>query len=350
MEPIRFRCPSCDQALRVGGEKAGRRVRCTRCRALVDAPGAEEEEPTPAIEERANGDETETAHDEEVEQEERPTRRRRPRRSDQWRLARLGILVLLVGTGLGLLWSLFNQTLWMGSGRLLMRPGVLNVLLWLSGGFTVVSFLTQIVGYGLCAAAPRESGVRPFAVTALICTVLTAGLSLYITRLSFASLEQSMEALRDLQTTPQLRSEKDPKKALEQSQKMLEHSRKMAELSQKMLEDSMGFQRRVKLFEIGQSLLSGVLVFAVPLMLRAFCRALRLVELEPNCDGLLKIGAAAIGIQLLMRLIMGLVGLMRAAALFGPIGFLAAMLHLAWSGLLLVLLWQIWQAMPARRA
>jgi hypothetical protein len=42
METITFRCSSCDHTLRVSAEKAGRRVRCTKCDEVVTVPAAEE--------------------------------------------------------------------------------------------------------------------------------------------------------------------------------------------------------------------------------------------------------------------------------------------------------------------
>jgi hypothetical protein len=47
METLRFHCSSCKQPLRVPADKAGRKVRCGRCGAILLAPSTVEEKPTP---------------------------------------------------------------------------------------------------------------------------------------------------------------------------------------------------------------------------------------------------------------------------------------------------------------
>ncbi|MFO0969199.1 MAG: hypothetical protein U0793_26895 [Gemmataceae bacterium] len=42
MDPITFRCTTCDHALKVGADKAGRKVKCNRCNALLVVPAATE--------------------------------------------------------------------------------------------------------------------------------------------------------------------------------------------------------------------------------------------------------------------------------------------------------------------
>jgi Flp pilus assembly protein TadB len=50
-----------------------------------------------------------------------------------------------------------------------------------------------------------------------------------------------------------------------------------------------------------QTLVQGVYYISVPLLLRAFCRALNRKKLEPTCENLLKFGAGLIGVGLLHR-------------------------------------------------
>src|SRR5262245_25281941 len=42
MEPIRFRCASCNQSLRVRADEAGRNARCNRCQTPLVVPEAED--------------------------------------------------------------------------------------------------------------------------------------------------------------------------------------------------------------------------------------------------------------------------------------------------------------------
>jgi hypothetical protein len=80
-------------------------------------------------------------------------------------------------------------------------------------------------------------------------------------------------------------------------------------------------------------------MFLISVLLRAFCRTLRLKEPETNCDGLLKIGGALLAIGLGTR-VLGLFLL----SLLMVVGWLGSLLHLAWTVLYLLLLAQICRA------
>src|SRR5438128_1257751 len=47
METIHFRCPSCEQSLQIGADKAGRKVRCKRCQTPVVVPAPDDPGPPP---------------------------------------------------------------------------------------------------------------------------------------------------------------------------------------------------------------------------------------------------------------------------------------------------------------
>src|SRR5262249_36223086 len=190
MEPMRFRCRSCDQALRVPAEKAGRKVRCNRCGAVLlvpaaDDPAATTDDPAPTRphdettrrprprrqeEPRPAADDEPPAEEEagEAREEGRPRKRRKGRPADSWRLARLGLLVLLAGFGLQLLAEVVGQVVVSAlAPRLGLRSfALLNTFLWVSMGFSGFCALVQAAGFGLCLFAPGESEARPFAGTA----------------------------------------------------------------------------------------------------------------------------------------------------------------------------------------
>ena len=126
-------------------------------------------------------------------------------------------------------------------------------------------------------------------------------------------------------------------------QKYLKQVEEQTNEQLKSLESRM---RLLSLFQIGGALLQGVSLVSVPLLLRAFCRALRLSESEANCDGLLKIGGALLAVGLVIRSLWGwfFLSLMMLVGKYGTSGGLAALLNLAWTVLYLVVLVQISRA------
>jgi phage FluMu protein Com len=352
MEPIRFRCSSCNQSLRIAGEKAGRKVRCTRCQTLIAVPvpgedgagpapfvpGATEEtvsdppadrtrprQAAPAVDEDGPADEEEPERAEEP-RERQPKKRKKQRRADAWRLTRFGLLLLIGGGGISLfsvLLGLVFHFFPLGTMQSIMVS--LWVFLWVGVTISLICSLFQVAGFGLCLFAPRESGAWPFAVAALIATMLSG----LVTPL-LLWWEIGFEV-------PNL----DPA----HFQKEAENYRKNPEEQMKKLDEQMkSVNRQMQLLSLGQivaTLLSGVFLVSVPLLLRALCRTLRLSESEANCDSLLKIGGAILAIGLVMRLLgMFLFSLLMA------VGGLAALLNLARTVMYLVLLVQIWRAMP----
>jgi phage FluMu protein Com len=352
MEPIRFRCSSCNQSLRTAGEKAGRKVRCTRCQTLIAVPIPEEDgastapfvpraaEETvadpladgtrprhapPAMDEDSpDADESDRL---EEAREPQPRKLKKRRRADAWRLTRFGLLLLIGAGGISLfsvLLGLVFHLIPLGTMQSMMV--YLWVYLWAGAAISVICSLFQGAGFGLCLFAPRESGVWPFAVAALIATMLSGCLAAPL----LLWWEIGVEA-------PNL----DPAHL----QKEAEKYRKNPEEQMKKLDEQMKkLNWQMQLLSLGQivgTLLHGVFLVSVPLLLRALCRTLRLSESEANCDSLLKIGGAILAIGLVMRLL----GLFLFSLLM-VVGGLSALLHLAWTGMYLVLLVQIWRAMP----
>jgi hypothetical protein len=125
-------------------------------------------------------------------------------------------------------------------------------------------------------------------------------------------------------------------------------NQKDAEQNLKNLEQQMKYIQNqtlwLSLYQTAATVLDGMFLISVPLLLRAFCRTLRLKEPETNCDGLLKIGGALLAIGLGTR-VLGLFLL----SLLMVVSWLGSLLHLAWTVLYLLLLAQIWRAIPARR-
>jgi ribosomal protein S27E len=56
MDFISFRCTSCNQGLKIGADKAGRRIKCTKCGTILTIPSSGLEEAKPAGASRAAGD------------------------------------------------------------------------------------------------------------------------------------------------------------------------------------------------------------------------------------------------------------------------------------------------------
>ena len=184
MEPLRFRCSSCNQSLRIAAEKAGRKVRCTRCQALVVAPMPEEGSPaggeasdpsiplatpplrarpqkTAPVDEENPDDEYSFDRVEEI-PEHKPKKRKKRRRAAAWRLTRIGLLLLMCSAGITLL-SMSEGVVF----RLLPLQTMqsLWVVLWLTILMEVIASLVQVAGFGhMLSCAFCETGALPFAV------------------------------------------------------------------------------------------------------------------------------------------------------------------------------------------
>jgi hypothetical protein len=363
MESIRFRCSDCRQTLKVSAEKTGRKVRCNRCEKVlvVPAQNAEEVESDPVTDEKpapqpttrtltpkqSRSEPQESVEDNDPPEEdeiedsvEAPAKNRRPKRKNRgklWQLPRLGVLVLLIGTALAVLNLLFSQVL----SNVLMRRAIVRLsdlrsttslledvrtVIWFSIGISLVFALIKLAGFSLCLFAPSDSGSRPFAVLALIATVLTTSMSAYTLWIPFSSLP-TMEVPDETK----LRDRKELDRFM----------RDMAGRVEQMQKDLRSMRARMAILGIIESVLSGMYLICVPLLLRTFCRALKLVELESNCEVLLKIGAAILALGIATRLL----GMLLAQ--LGILGWVSALMSLGWEGFLLFLLIQLWRAMPA---
>jgi hypothetical protein len=314
MTAIRFRCPGCSQSLKVAAAKAGKKVRCNRCDEVVVVPSADAEEETP---EKPPVSAEEPPRDTEVDPEgevtrEEPARRKKRRKGGDpaWRLPRLGLAVLLVAMGLSALVSvvpyLIPVSVW------LRAPGTIMWLLILPN---LIVGLIQAAGFGLCLCAPAHSGVRPFAIAALIAVLLSQG----------------MVAVT-IAVTPRV-----PDFTSDPSKVKLEDLRKMNE----------AVERMASVFALTGgigALLAGFYEVSVPLMLRAFCQALNRTEFEPQCDAMLKIAVASIALRLVVRVVLRFFLLF----LFWPLSLLSWGLGLAWGVLFLVVVVQLWGAMGKR--
>jgi DNA-directed RNA polymerase subunit RPC12/RpoP len=374
MDTIRFRCPDCDQALKVKAEKAGRKVRCNRCTSVVVVPEEEatgeeadgivvvEEETVPEpIAPRKKRARVEPPEDEpatEKEDEEpRPKRKaNRKGRAAAWRLARLGLLLLLTGSALALLNTVGGAFLYLLSGRALLGSGYAVMVYGIVAA--VVLGLIEVAGFTLCLFAPPETESKPFALMALIAMVLTQAMSGYLIATTFQSLQNTSVPGDGIdysdpkaverkikEDSERLRERlRDPKEREKYQKETEERMKKLLEESNKGMKNLDGMMLRLSILRTVGSLLNGLSLISVPLLLRSFCRTLKLVELEPNCDGLLKIGAWMIGLDLAIRLLGVLL-----FSLLGLVLGLSMLLGLAYRGLSLVLVYQLWRAMPAPR-
>jgi hypothetical protein len=273
-------------------------------------------------------------------------KRKKARRANAWRLARLGLLVLIIAIGLQLLAGLMGHVVLLLAPRLAMRSlGALNTVLWMSIAFSAVCTLAQAVGFGLCVLAPRESEARPFAVTALACTVLSSFLLNYIlwAELRPWAIFSDREVAKYVEEYSRERTgkRKDPK---EMEKYVEEQNQRLNDMMKKVT----GMTRRMALWRTAQTLIHGVFLVAVPLLLRAFLRALRQKEHEPACDNLLKLGAGIIAAGLLTQLLAGLI-LTPLGHLMRLVSWVNMLLGLGWQVMFLLLLLQVRQAMPPGR-
>lgn len=358
MESIRFRCPECQQSLKVAAAKAGRKVRCNRCAKVLTVPAEGEEpedrlpgahqQPTKTLPNQREGrepEEGEDGPDEEDGDEPRKRKPKRQRRAAAWRLARLGVLVLLIGGALALLNGAASSLLFvvpMGTTAGALR--LATFLIWAGVGAAVLFGVINVAGFALCAFAPAESGARPFALLALVTTLLSSAMSAYLVtgQLSPAGTRFAGYDFSDPKEVE--RYMKEQQERMRDPKELQKYLREWKEESDRMMEDLRSHMRWLSVRRTVGSLLNGLALISVPLLLRAFCRALGLGELEPNCDGLLKIGAGLIALDLATRMT-GVVLL----ALAAPVGCLSGMLGFAYQVLALMLLFQVWRALPAPR-
>jgi len=330
-------------------------VRCNRCAKVLVVPTEEPddeesapvEDPSPAPRKTYTGKQRREpdADDEETQELPDEPKKRKPkrkRRAEAWRLARLGLLVLIIASVVGLVQVLSSQVTTVMPVPPMLKS--LNVLMW--SGFVVLGLVTliRVVGFVLCLFAPGESGAMPFALGALAATLLSCAMSAYVMVGVFSARPQLGDY--DFSDPKEVeRYVKEKQERLRDPKEREKHLQELEEQSSKMVANLRTMNVRLSLLRTVSAVLHGIYLISVPLLLRAFCRALNLVKLEPNCDGLLKISAGLIALNIVTQLVIGLL----LVQLIQAVGWLSMLLSLAWEGLALVLMFQIWRAMPGAR-
>jgi hypothetical protein len=312
---ISFRCSSCNQALKVGADKAGRKVRCVKCKSIMVIPAdtkllpepetasaphepAQDEanietrdEPEPEVPRRRVVQVEEPASDEvrvvsrgkkkpkpaEAETEEEPppkVRRKRKRKAEHeeedeggdrkrskrkktpWEIVYVGVTLLTVPAGLGVLFALSGIVfMLLPASAIVSMGGWFNSwMLWVPFGSSTIA---SLVGYGLCLYTPPLHNVRPLAATVLVTSLL-------ISALSFA---------------PYLHSPTDNQPA------SAEQAADMFDL--------------FRWWMIAFLLLTDTLIVVQPFFLRALARNARAEGTAENCFNLLKLSAGNVAIGLI---------------------------------------------------
>ena len=342
------------------------------------------------------GSTIEGPHDEPRETRRGSRKKKRP--SEAWRLPRLGLMMLLVGAAVTVLVEAANSFVSMVALRspwtTLSYSGTVNFLTWARIGVSSAGVFTQLAGFGLCLFAPKESGAGPAAVTALCTTLLTGVLGNVLFWVQFrpdpappvgemagvnpeqvdrlvkaikaGPEEYKKELIRFTQEEAAKRNERletARRAGQEEFQKELQRLQQEQDAQMKrMLEDQKAQAQRMdeemarlnksepllRLWQILQTLLHGVYLISVPILLRTLARATNQKELEPGCDTLLKLGAGLFAVSLLTRFV-GLLVFTRLANLMGLVLGGVVLLGLGWQVVYLMLLFQLWQAMSARR-
>jgi hypothetical protein len=188
MTTISFRCKACGKALRVGADKAGRRVKCPQCAAPVSVPQTGEayrvEDQAPdrstADDEAATQREAEEARD-----RKRARKAKRRERAEQaaWRKVLLGLSLIILSVVFTVILALvaFVAGLF-GGERVLTILGVIGLV------FQVLA----LVGYGLCLAVPPRHHARTFALLTLVLAL--AGLLVNVGSVLLASRQAAVVA------------------------------------------------------------------------------------------------------------------------------------------------------------
>jgi hypothetical protein len=188
--PITFKCPKCDKLLVVPDERAGTAVRCPGCQTAITAPAGTlapplvvpiaaapapaplpsppDQDDFPVLEEPS--DESQAGDDGNMRHE----RWRNVRRALSLNLVATGLyLLFLVAGGVGLIELMGNpQGIKAGS-----TPAVFSLI----GGLALLaSWVVALVGYGFALEGSRASGGRGAALAALLATLVSAGMGIYL--------------------------------------------------------------------------------------------------------------------------------------------------------------------------
>jgi hypothetical protein len=354
---ITFRCTSCCQVLRIGADKAGRKVRCRKCAAVVPIPTAVKETPdlddrsreegvtpasaaasglTPAAprrkpKRRLTADEDTAEHG--------GRRPRAERRTRNWRRVRLGLLLLTIAYGLAISLVLFGLVSTFVSWRA--GFGTLFTMIKIGLVVAVGYALLTLAGYGFCLFVPPKEGARTLAVVAL---AVEAVLFLGTAALLGGTIWQ---AASFLETGPgetademvRLLKSKDvkPQELEALAKKQLETARPVAK------GPSSGFFVWLYLLQV----VGFVHLIIVPIFLRAVALVLKEGGIADNCQNLLKLALVSLGLSLASTLLMR-IGLGALGRVFSLLTMVSLVLGVAYLGLCLVILIQLRSAIARR--
>jgi hypothetical protein len=359
MPVIEFVCPSCGTKLKAASEKAGRKGKCARCAGLFTIPeaapgqattadwaGPEHVAPRPSAKETeparrkpvrpAPPEEEETDDDVGEEEEDRPRRPADPRAG--WRKVRLGLLLLLVTTGVSLVLGLFGCI----SGFLPLRftGSVLSFYATFAAAhlvFDAVSGLTVLAGYALCRFVPPQFGSRKLATAALVlggvglATDTTVGVITW--RISQKTQEKSQELMqRTQQLLEEIRTRpKGPAPKYDPEQMMRE-----AQEATQLLEPTMKVLRMSQFHTHLRLLLHSAQYLLFAYFLMGLARSLENPAAALNCLNLIKLTAVLLMIQVVHQVAAGILlglmsfGLMRVLGIFGMVVSVLTLAQTAW--------------------
>ncbi len=185
---ITFNCSQCGKTVRIGDEYAGRKGRCPNCLAVIDIPRAE-----PAGSVLTPPEQGEQPYGARLGEDYAG-----PALSPSWSTVRSGLTVTYVGILITFFGALFLFLLLLGGGR---PAAGLLALVGLIGLVVIVGVVMNIVGVGMCGAAPTESGGKGLAVAAAVLMVISllTGIGLAV-----AESVQDQKAVRPLPGQPGL--------------------------------------------------------------------------------------------------------------------------------------------------
>src|SRR5262245_38231312 len=310
--PVRLTCPGCGVSVRVALGAAARTVRCPKCRENIPVPAVGQQSPAADAETQdaaktaaLPGEQTPknpTDASPELDSADNQPRRQPPaERSKAWRLARIGLLLIMIASVgqvvLGLLtWLIFLLS---NSIPVQMITSSLGAGLNLTGvvGIALLTFVPT--GY-----APRKLLLACLAVTSLsvihgilIQIQLIQDLGQYKTMSSDAVIKKTQDDIKK-------KAEEDARKFVKMKpEEMQKEFARIAEDSRRQVDEMLAAQNRRQLWNLPLVVLGSVAGILLPLYFRQLAESLKLRETVAQSESLIKWRVVQVAANLVPQLL-----------------------------------------------
>jgi MFS family permease len=357
MPVIKFTCPSCGAELKAAAEKVGRKGKCAKCGCLFTipssaprlqatatpddpprdaplSPGTASKQPTAgrslagSESEQRDIDET----DAETEEQDRP--RHRTDVGAEWRKVSLGLLLILIATGVGLATSLFGCVSGFAISFSRNPSSSQHGLFFIMVAGISIGLLRQLAtlaGYALCYFVPLQGGFRNLVVAALVVGGVGMAVDVVLGVVAWRDMRTSLKALEQFEEItrrpPERSTTKDPQQALQEMQQQV----------QQQLEASVRSSRIHQFSTHLRLLLSTAQYLTFAFFLLGLARSQQASATAEKCLILIRLSAVLVLVQVMTQVVSGVMllslsflTLMRVIGVFAQFVSLLGLAQIGW--------------------